>query len=372
MSQKYNIEGGVDFFAELYKSLDADIDEENVVDENNLCLISNKPLKDKFVILECGHKFNYVELYNDLVKHKQIYNNMESNSGRLKANEIRCPYCRKKQNTIIPYYPELGLSKVTGVNVKKEYNYNCGYSHKCEALEVNPLFNPNGENPIESAYTYEKANCKFLKCSNVYADKIIDIHPLTSQPTNFGDEKMYCYYHRKRIIKKYKNEIKDNDKKSKQEANKKLKEDAKKVKEEEKQKLKEEKQKIKDELKKTVMEAKKKSTNTNANTNAKPKPKPKPKSKSNPTEYQVLVESNSPDGATFSDNYVLGPSGIDTNGHMSTSTTSTTSTINSSLCSEILKTGARKGAMCGLSCGTSGNNSGLCVRHYNLKNKKPV
>jgi hypothetical protein len=57
---KYKLEGGIDFFAELYKSLDI---EES--DENNMCLITNQPLTDKFVSLNCGHKFNYIPLYND-------------------------------------------------------------------------------------------------------------------------------------------------------------------------------------------------------------------------------------------------------------------------------------------------------------------
>ena len=43
---KYNIEGNIDFFSELYKSFDNE--EKN--DENiNLCLITDEPLIDKFI-----------------------------------------------------------------------------------------------------------------------------------------------------------------------------------------------------------------------------------------------------------------------------------------------------------------------------------
>jgi hypothetical protein len=47
--KKYTIEGGIDFFTELYKSLD---DEEDEQKEKNVCLITNQPLVDKFVELK--------------------------------------------------------------------------------------------------------------------------------------------------------------------------------------------------------------------------------------------------------------------------------------------------------------------------------
>jgi uncharacterized Zn finger protein (UPF0148 family) len=107
---KYNIEGGINFYEELYKSLD---DEENN-QEGNLCLITNSPLSNCHISLDCGHKFNYEPLYNDILNHKTKFNNMER--CILKTNEVRCPYCRKVQKTLLPYYEELGLQKIHGVN----------------------------------------------------------------------------------------------------------------------------------------------------------------------------------------------------------------------------------------------------------------
>ena len=43
---KYNIEGGLDFFTELYKSLDIEEDEFKTEEDNKLCLITNQPLKE--------------------------------------------------------------------------------------------------------------------------------------------------------------------------------------------------------------------------------------------------------------------------------------------------------------------------------------
>lgn len=101
--------GGIDFYAELYSSLDW---EEN--ESKNVCLITDNVLSEHHVILECGHKFNYIPLFNDIRTHKTKFNSLEAN--HVKINEIRCPYCRARQKTLLPYYPELGLPKIVGVN----------------------------------------------------------------------------------------------------------------------------------------------------------------------------------------------------------------------------------------------------------------
>ena len=67
---KYKIEGNIDFFEELYKSLD---NEENLDEDTNTCLITNQSLTDKFIQLQCGHKFNYVPLFLD-IKNQNIKN----------------------------------------------------------------------------------------------------------------------------------------------------------------------------------------------------------------------------------------------------------------------------------------------------------
>jgi len=74
---KYIIEGGVDFYNQLYKSLDNDENEKIPNEENNLCLITNEPLNDKFVKLSCDHKFNYIPLFLDIKNHKTKFNYME-------------------------------------------------------------------------------------------------------------------------------------------------------------------------------------------------------------------------------------------------------------------------------------------------------
>jgi hypothetical protein len=114
MSVKYTVEDNIDFYAELYKSLNEDEANENK-DTNNLCLITNQPLSENYVKLPCGHSFNYVALFKDLVNYKKKYLLMESTP--LKINQIRCPYCREKHTMLLPLYEDVpGVTKEHGVN----------------------------------------------------------------------------------------------------------------------------------------------------------------------------------------------------------------------------------------------------------------
>ena len=214
--KKYNIEGNVDFFSELYKSLDED-DNNDKESDNNICLITNQILIDNFVELNCGHKFNYIPLYNDIYNHKKKFNNLEGSATSLKMNEIRCPYCRKKQSGVLPYYANLISEKIDGVNFydntkvqDKVCNSNNGYTFgKCEFIIPTP------NTPTLCPITYVTK----LECDN----------------------KSYCWTHNKIMIKKYEKEKKEKEK----EAQKKLIKEA-------KQKEKEEKKAEKEALKKTI------------------------------------------------------------------------------------------------------------------------
>lgn len=223
MMSKYKIEGGINFFEELYKSLDISdeyIDDKS--DNNVFCLISNEPLTTNHVQMKCGHKFNYVPLFNDIHNHKSKFNHLEASNGLLKANQIRCPYCRKKQEEVLPYYEEYGLPKVPGVNCHKECIIpTCWGFQKCE-------FSSEGQQQS--------------MCANTYTSKLET------------DDKHYCYIHKKVMVKEYKTKAQQ---KAKEEA-KKAKEEMKKTKDEEKLKLKEDKMKLKEELKNAVIKSKSK------------------------------------------------------------------------------------------------------------------
>lgn len=118
---KYIIEGNINFQDELYKLLDEESD-----NEDELCQITGLPLKDNYVTLECNHHFNYDAVYKEIYKQKYEFKTYEVNSLHKKDLQkfrdskldyfIKCPYCRNLQFTILPYYKELGLKEVYGMN----------------------------------------------------------------------------------------------------------------------------------------------------------------------------------------------------------------------------------------------------------------
>ena len=238
--KKYKTEDNVDFFSELYKSFDEKEDTFKTEDDEDKCLITNQPLGDKFVKLECGHKFNYIPLFNDIKNHKSKFNSLEGNGTMLKENEIRCPYCRKKQSSVLPYYEDLLIEKINGVNhydssssSSKASNLGCIYSQKgCQFI-----YN----------YTYNSGTTKEFVCfqKHVY---------------NCEDGKQYCFSHhdivKKRLIKQQNQKIKDDIKKAKIEELNKAKEEKQKAKEE-LNKTKDEQKILKEELKKAKEELKK-------------------------------------------------------------------------------------------------------------------
>ena len=244
MTKVYNIEENINFFDELYKSLDID-DNENDID---LCLITSEPLKNNFIQLQCNHKFNYIPLYNDIKNHKKKFNLLEGPDSQLKINEIRCPYCRNKQTGLLPYYEELGLPQTHGVNyfdINRKPNMD---SYKlCQYLTPNINYNENAPNAVEYNFT-NSGNCKYFKCCNsshFQISKFIE---------NYTEEDLLvCYSHKNKIIKNKQKEEKEENKKIKMELKQKEKEEKeenKKIKMELKQKEKDDKKKEKDDKKK--------------------------------------------------------------------------------------------------------------------------
>ena len=109
----------------FFNMLNSDYCEE--CDDTNTCLISGEPLKIHSVTLNCNHKFNYFELYNEVIKQKQKFNHLEI--VNLKINEIKCPYCRIITPNLLPYLEINGVEKIKGVNFPPKY---CMSLFKCQ------------------------------------------------------------------------------------------------------------------------------------------------------------------------------------------------------------------------------------------------
>lgn len=175
---EYEVEGGIDFFNQLKQMTTPGMASPAA---NNTatataataaaprCLITDEPLRRDHITLQCGHKFNYVPLFKEVLfqkcsllpknlssniittyttsnasasssaliptnqtqshkpgVHSVMYNssyNLETT--KLQYNEIKCPYCRSITPNILPYYPYPDVSKVKYVNIPPNLSLPC-------------------------------------------------------------------------------------------------------------------------------------------------------------------------------------------------------------------------------------------------------
>jgi len=155
---EYEVEGGIDFFSELKQMPAASA--ASAASTAPRCLITDEPLRRDHITLQCGHRFNYIPLFKDVLFQKcsllpknlsasivtmytkdmstastvtshtnlptyqsqnvisVMYNssyNLETT--KLQYNEMKCPYCRNITPHILPYYPYPDVSKVKYVNI---------------------------------------------------------------------------------------------------------------------------------------------------------------------------------------------------------------------------------------------------------------
>ena len=111
-----------EFFQLLNEEITNDIVED---DYDNICLISRTRLNETKVQLLCGHSYNYIPLYKEIVNQKRGVRN------NLKCFQIKCPYCRDIQNKILPFKELDDVNKINGVNYPKKC---CLMKNKCNVI----------------------------------------------------------------------------------------------------------------------------------------------------------------------------------------------------------------------------------------------
>lgn len=123
--QNYKIEDNINFFSELNETHD-----EKYYDKD-ICLLTHLPLSDNYITLPCNHKFNYLDLYKEIcnLKHAGFKYKYCQN---LSSETIKCPYCRKKFNSSLPFIPIYNLSpnRLIFSNKNKLTLHNCSYKNK--------------------------------------------------------------------------------------------------------------------------------------------------------------------------------------------------------------------------------------------------
>jgi hypothetical protein len=92
---------------------DQDEDKDGDKELKERCLISGEVLDNNYITLQCNHKFNFLELYNEVIeqKTKKLLDN-----SKLRLNEIKCPYCRTITSNILPYFKYYDIKIIKGVN----------------------------------------------------------------------------------------------------------------------------------------------------------------------------------------------------------------------------------------------------------------
>uniref|UniRef100_A0A6C0ITQ3 Uncharacterized protein n=1 Tax=viral metagenome TaxID=1070528 RepID=A0A6C0ITQ3_9ZZZZ len=207
---KYVIEGGLNFYDELNASSDEEEINTNIKNtninntytNNTNCLISGEPLDlTTCVTMQCGHKFNYEQVYKEIVNQKYVFKSYyygqltQEERNKLDSSHtfIKCPYCRSVQKELLPYNNKhSGYSKVMGVNTFDKNTY-------LPSLQIN-VISINRKNKI---YKICK-KCDFADtCKNVY---VTDLE---------GTDKNYCYIHYNSMHKLLVKQKKEEEKKKK-------------------------------------------------------------------------------------------------------------------------------------------------------------
>jgi hypothetical protein len=244
----------------------------------------------------------------------------------MERRNTNCPYCRNKQVGVLPYYEDLEVKKINGVNFYNPSSNIGTYNDyptdlpKCKYLTPNLQYNADGKNPVELGSKYSGNNCKFFTCMYSGHYHISQLIP------DYADTEMVaCCSHKNKIVKEYninlKNKAKEEKQQSKNEAKQKAIEDKQKAKEE-KQKAKEDKQKSKGEKK-----------------------------------YVKKIKTK--------ENEIVGSVNIE---HFLTNNLDASNNILNIGCIEILKSGNKKG----LQCGAKKHDDYRCKRHFNLLNDKSL
>lgn len=152
---QYNVEGDIDFFKELKNIATSAATSASAAaaTEQKRCLITDEVLRPDAVTLNCGHSFNYIPLYKEVLFQKcstlpknisskimalytktanpnigsSIHNfqnvqtvtynsSINLETTKLHYDEVKCPYCRDITPRLLPYYPYPEVNQVKYVN----------------------------------------------------------------------------------------------------------------------------------------------------------------------------------------------------------------------------------------------------------------
>jgi hypothetical protein len=120
----YVIEDNFNFYEALE---DSDNDDDK---EAEICLISQKCLDENAITLNCNHKFNFFDIYKEVVNQKKKTHSLDKNIRLLKKSEFLCPYCRSVQKELLPHIKNLSMGINFYIGVNSPHNI-CMPYHEC-------------------------------------------------------------------------------------------------------------------------------------------------------------------------------------------------------------------------------------------------
>ena len=198
------------FFEELYKELS----NENKILDDNICLITNEPLLDDYVTLQCNHKFNYNSIFQEIKRQK--HDPFKYEVDKLAHFQLKCPYCRYIQGWLLP------PPKAYFINNDKKYlikNVNsplhlclksnkCAYIYKrganknqtCDIPCFNEYCNYHDKQTKKSLKQEKKnkANSETHKCESIIKSGKRKGETCNTSYKVFVDNKYYCGRHKPR------------------------------------------------------------------------------------------------------------------------------------------------------------------------------
>tara|TARA_B100000963_G_C22373287_1_gene556867 strand:- start:116 stop:721 length:606 start_codon:yes stop_codon:yes gene_type:complete len=139
---------------------------------DNICLISQDLIENPINVIKlpCGHTFDYKNLFNEIRNQKFYFYKIDCQN--IKSNTIKCPYCRKVFDKLLPYHEIDNIDRIKYINCP---NKNIMHIHQCE-------------------WKYKSGKNKDKLCSC---------------PANFYKIGHYCETHYKSVMKKN-NELQTN------------------------------------------------------------------------------------------------------------------------------------------------------------------
>lgn len=163
------------------------------LDDNNLCLITKECLHPNHITLSCGHKFNYLPLYKEVVNQKN-----KSNTGyeitKLDIHQIKCPYCRRITNKLLPFIPYTSVKLIKYVN--------CPEEHCMNATKCSHTFRRRNKSDSNSDENIDSNNDSSHE-STTTTTTLIKEHKCDKNALYYETEKvLFCQHHYKLYKKK--------------------------------------------------------------------------------------------------------------------------------------------------------------------------